>query len=436
MNIAYAAYKSVTTGLFITLFPPFWVYSRISGKYLDGLGQKAGCYPETMVQSISGSPRIWLHAVSVGEVSAAIPIIRALEESIPECTFILSTGTEHGQAFARSKMGSTVHCIYAPLDFFLSTRRALQTFTPDVLVCVETEIWPNWLIEAHRLGVKTVLVNGRISKRSFRGYLKIRFLMQQALKHIHAFSMIAEADADRIHRLGAPVGRIQINGNAKYDILIGEVDERIKADMMRRYRLNGDQPVFVAGSTRGKEGTIVLDAYKKILRSVPEALLIIAPRHVKRARSIERQAKARGFSSQFRTKLDDPGALRTAPVIIVDTIGELQALYSIASVVFCGGSLVPRGGQNILEAAVWAKPVLYGPSMDDFLDAKQMIEEAGGGVQVRDGDDLAEKVIFYLNHPRQAEIMGRSAQAAVLSHKGAAQKHARVIRRVLQNGCG
>ena len=257
--------------------------------------------------------------------------------------------------------------------------------------------------------------------------------MQETLKHVRAFSMIGDADADRIQQIGALPRHIHIHGNAKYDLLIHEAEEAIKTAMVKQYHLNGSQPVFVAGSTRGDEATIILDIYEKIIRSIPETILIIAPRHVKRARQIESQVKSRGFSSQFKTDLDKKHMMRSAPIIIVDTIGQLQATYSVASVVFCGGSLVPRGGQNILEAAVWAKPVLYGPSMEDFLDAKDMLDKTGGGIQVKDGTDLANKVLYYLSHPKQAESIGSYAQQAVFSHKGSARKHAAVVQRVLED---
>jgi 3-deoxy-D-manno-octulosonic-acid transferase len=432
MNLSYADYKFITSGLFVALFPPLCLYSRLSGKHFSSIRQKAGYYPEELVQSISGCSRIWMHAVSVGEVSAAVPIIQSLAECIPHCAFIISTGTEHGQAFAKEKIGSTAHCVFAPVDSFLSTRRALQALKPDILVCIETEIWPNWLMEAHRLGTGIALVNGRISMRSIRRYLKIRSLMQEILGHVHAFSMISEADAARIQQIGAPASRIEINGNAKYDRLIHEADKRIQTAMMKRYQLDGNRPVFVAGSIRGQEADIVLDVYEKIIQTIPETILIIAPRHVKRVRRIEAKIRAKGLSSQLRTELEGADAIRSASIIIIDTMGELPATYSIASVVFCGGSLVPRGGQNVLEAAVWAKPVLYGPSMEDFLDAKTMLDETGGGIQINDGQDLAEKVLFFINHPQEAEAVGRCAQKAVSSHTGAAEKHARVIQRVLE----
>jgi len=377
-----------------------------------------------------------MHAVSVGEVNSAIAIIESLKALMPDCAVILSTTTEHGQAFAKNKLNAgdrqpMATCIYAPVDFILATRKALSILKPDVLVCLETEIWPNWLVEAHRLGIKTALVNGRISVRTIKGYLKIRPLMKATLNLVDAFSMINEADAHRIEMIGAPGERIEINGNAKYDLLLNQADARIKTRMESIYNINEDKPVFVAGSTRRSEEKIILDVYGKIIKSFPETLLILAPRHVERVHYIKKLVKEQGFACQLRSDLDKQNCLRTAPIVIVDTIGELLNTYSIASIVFCGGSLAPLGGQNILEAAVWGKPVFYGPSMEDFLDARDLLDKTGGGIQVKDGQELAEKAIYYLANPHKAIAIGKLAMQAVMSHKGAAGKHADVIYRLL-----
>ncbi|HUV49477.1 MAG TPA: 3-deoxy-D-manno-octulosonic acid transferase [Anaerolineae bacterium] len=436
MNIAYTAYKFLSTSLFLLLFPPFWFYSRITGRYSQSISQRIGLYPDRLVRTISGSPRIWIHAVSVGEVSSAIAIIKSLKALMPDCAVILSTTTEHGQAFAKNKLSAHEHrplatCIYAPVDFILSARKALSILKPDVLVCLETEIWPNWLVEAQRLGIKTALVNGRISVRTIKGYLKIRPLMKAILNLVDAFSMINKADAHRIEMIGAPGKRIEINGNAKYDLLLNQTDAKIKAKMESIYNIKGDKPVFVAGSTRRSEEKIILDVYGRIIKSFPETLLILAPRHVERVHHIKKLVKNQGFACQLKSDLDEQNCLRTAPIVIVDTIGELMNTYSIASIVFCGGSLVPLGGQNILEAAVWGKPVFYGPSMEDFLDAKDLLDKTGGGIQVKDGQELTEKAIYYLANPDKAVAVGKLAAQAVMSHKGAADKHADVIYRLL-----
>ncbi|MEJ2657911.1 MAG: glycosyltransferase N-terminal domain-containing protein [Desulfobacterales bacterium] len=393
--------------------------------------QRFGFYPRSLVSGIAGLPRIWIHAASVGEVSAAEAIIESLERLIPDCALILSTTTEHGQSLAREKFGSRVTCIYAPLDFLVSVRKALLTVRPDILVCLETEIWPNWLFASRKLGVKVALVNGRISVRSIKGYLKIRFLIQEALDHVEIFSMIQDEDARRLTMLGVPRRKIEVNGNAKYDLLLRRADFGVIKENQKLYNLNGNEPVLVAGSTRGSEHEIVLDVYERILKTLPETLLIIAPRHIKKIRQIIDAVNKKGFLHQLRTEIDNPDCPRTAPVVIINTIGDLQSTYSIASVVFCGGSLEPLGGQNVLEAAVWGKPVFYGPSMEDFLDAKALLDKTAGGIQVKNGEELADKMLYYLTHPDEADDVGQSAREAVMLNKGAAGKHAAVIHRML-----
>lgn len=431
MNFAYTAYYLLSTLLFFLFLTCFRIYSGITGRRNKIMNQRLGFYPSGLKDGITGTPRIWIHASSVGEVGVAEAIVESLTISMPHCAIILSVSTRHGHAHAKTKLPSKVTCIHAPLDFTPSVKRALTTFKPHILVCLETEIWPNWLITAHKMGIKTAIVNGRISVRSINKYLKIRPLIREVLKHVDLFSMINETDAERIARLGALKGKIEINGNAKYDLLLEQADSSRKENVKKRFNLNGHEPVFLAGSTRSAEEEIILEAYHGILRSVPDTILIIAPRHVSRTPDIEALVKASGFAYELITDLDKKKEQRSAPVVILNTIGELQATYSIASIVFCGGSLVPLGGQNILEAAVWGIPVFYGPSMEDFLDAKELLEKTGGGIQIKNGQDLAEKAIYYLNHQEEALRVGKLAKKAVISNKGAAGKHALAIERLL-----
>ncbi len=433
MSFAYKAYNVLNIGLFFIFFPPFWLYTRLTGRFSDSMSQRLGFYSKSILGDISGSPRIWIHAASVGEVTAAEAIIESLTRIMPDCAIILSTTTEHGQALARDKFKSKATCIYAPVDFIVSVRRALLSIRPDILVCLETEIWPNWLFAARRLGVKIALVNGRISVRSIKGYLKIRVLIQDALNQVEAFSMIREEDARRLMRLGVPKKRIEINGNAKYDLLLRQADPALIDKNEKLYNLSGKEPVLVAGSTRSFEHEVVLDVYERILQTLPETLLIIAPRHVEKIQHIIDMVKAKGFSYQLKTEIDKPDCSRTAPVVIINTIGDLQSTYSISSIVFCGGSLAPLGGQNVLEAAAWGKPVLYGPSMEDFLDAKALLDKTDGGIQVKDDRELAEKMLYYLTHPDEANAVGKLAKEAVMSNKGAADKHAAVIVRLFNS---
>lgn len=436
MNLSYFAYNVLGTGLFLALFPLFWFYSRVTGRYRESIQQRIGIYPDSLISRISGTPRIWIQAVSVGEINVALAIMESLAALVPNCALILSTTTEHGHAFAQRKIGKSrirenTTCVFAPVDFIASARKALSTLKPDILACLETEIWPNWFIEAQRMGIKTALINGRISVRSIRGYMKILPLMKETLKSVDAFSMILTSDAERIKRLGAPENRIEVNGNAKYDLLLNQVDGNDREKMKRLYKIRDDQPVFMAGSIRSAEEKIIIDVYEKIVQSHPEVILMIAPRHLERTDHIEELVRERGFSYQLRTELDNENRSRTASVIIIDTIGELQSTYSIASIVFCGGSLVPLGGQNILEAAVWGKPVFYGPSMEDFLDAKDLLDKTGGGIPVRDGREMAEKALYFFDHPDKAKMIGRLAKKAVMLNQGSARKHAMVLQRLL-----
>jgi 3-deoxy-D-manno-octulosonic-acid transferase len=243
--------------------------------------------------------------------------------------------------------------------------------------------------------------------------------------------MILIDDADRIRAMGADPGRIEANGNAKYDLLVSLADPAVALEMRRTLNLENGQRVFIAGSTREGEEASVLEAYKRILRAFSDTILIIAPRHVGRTPAIASLVERRGFRYQRWRDLFQPGVKRIAPVVILDTYGALFNLYSVATIVFCGASLVPLGGQNPLEAAVWGKVVFYGPSMENFLDAKALLEKAGGGVPVSSPTHLAKQAIWFLRHPDALKRHGAKARRAVMKNQGAAHKHAEVIRRLL-----
>jgi 3-deoxy-D-manno-octulosonic-acid transferase len=298
---------------------------------------------------------------------------------------------------------------------------------PDVLAILETEIWPNLLAGAHCSGVRTAIINGRISDRSFHKYDHIKPLMRFALSHVDAFSMISDLDARRVHALGAPAERIAVHGSAKFDVSDPSDADRERHWAQHLFSVDADIPVFVAGSTRDPEEDAVLDAYIRIRNHDSRAILIIAPRHIQRCDQIVAKVAAKGLACQRRSQIDGDNQRRRAPVVVVDTIGELFAIYSIARFVFCGGSLVPKGGQNLLEPALWGKPIMYGPSMEDFARAKELIESVGGGVRVQNGDQIAHTVVQWLQDPEKARKAGQAARNAVLPHRGAARKHARVL---------
>jgi 3-deoxy-D-manno-octulosonic-acid transferase len=431
VNLYHFTYNFFAFGLSLIVLPAIWCHEKKDPERKAALTQRLGYDPDRQEPAMPGHPRIWIHAVSLGEVKAAEAIVNALNTYCINASIILTTTTMTGQRYACKRFVGLATVRYAPVDLWGATRRFLGVHRPDLLVCMETEIWPNWIAKAHGLGIKTVFINGRISDRSIRSYMKIRWLIKPVLEKVDAFSMISKADARRIRSLGAPAQRIQINGNAKMDAPDLDRDDARIQYLTQRYAVDESTPVFVAGSIRGAEADILLDLYDRLATQVPGLVFILAPRHVNKASRIADIARARGIEWQYRTQLGETGAARSAPVVILDTIGELRDVYSIASVVFCGASLVPLGGQNVLEAAVWAKPVLFGPSMEDFEEARTLLETAGGGICVKDGTELADRAIHLLLHPEEARRLGGLAKRAVLSNQGAARRHARVIAEVL-----
>ena len=427
MGLAYPAYRLLSTGVFFAGLPGFWAYAGLTGKHRSGLAHRLGRYGAAGDARPTRRPRIWLHAASVGEVNATAAITEALRHRLPDASLLISTTTEHGLVEARERLGQFAECRLAPLDWSGAVQRALDWVRPDVLVCVETEIWPTWLITAQRRGVPTVLVNGRISARSIQRYRHVRGLMASVLKGMAALSMIGPEDAERISSLGAPPTRVTVNGNAKFDLAGAPPRPEAVTRLRSCLHLEGTAPVIVAGSTRRGEERLVIEAYCRLRRRFADAVLVIAPRHLRRVGSVLDEARRQGLACQRRTQLGFPKPERVAPLVVLDTMGELKDLYGLADVVFCGGSLVPRGGQNLLEPVAWGKPVICGPHMDDFQAATDLLASVGAVFRVSDSRHLSDTLTTLLMSPDLAQAAGRSGQSAVASHRGAAARHAAII---------
>ena len=430
MNLLYITYNLLTSSLFIIGLPLFLAYIHIKGKHDLGIKERLGQLPMEKFGNLSGKPRIWIHAVSLGEVRVAQPIIMALKRFIPDCSLMISTTTRHGRNLANEIFREEHPVFYAPVDFKTAVRNSLKKARPDIIIFLETEIWPVWLTVARKVGVKTCLINGRVSERSIKMYSKFSSFFRFVLSNIQLFSMISEADRNRIELMGADPRRIRVNGNAKYDLLPEMTDPAIENEMRSILDIHNSSPVFIAGSTREGEEILILKAYKKILEKFPGMILIIAPRHIKRTQEIASIISESGFRYQLRSSLDN-SKKRTEDIIIMDTFGELFKIYSIGSIIFCGASLVPLGGQNPLEAAVWAKAVLYGPSMEDFLDAMALLEENNAGIMVANPEELAEESIRLLSSTETLKAYGERAQKAVLTRQCAAERHAKVVAELL-----
>jgi len=427
MSPWYAAYTLLGSAAFVSSLPLVWTYSRLSGRFSRGWGERLGFFPA----SLSGSHvRVWIHAASLGEVKVAGAIMAYLKELLPQERTMLSVTTEHGFASARVVAPDTP-VVYAPVDFLFSVRKALSTADPGVMVFLETELWPAWIVEARRKGIKCALVNGRISPRSVRWYRKFASLFREVLGSMEVCSMITEEDRERILSMGADPARVEVHGNAKYDLLSRQADPLVVPEMRRLLNLAPSDPVFVAGSTRGGEEDMILDVYQRIRGRFPKTVLILAPRHLARTPGIEALLRKRGLAYQLRSKLGEDGEKRTAPVLVLDTFGELFNVYSVGTINFCGASLVPLGGQNPLEAAAWGSAVFYGPSMEDFLDAKRLLEKAEAGIEVRNAADFSEKALNLLSRQDLMASLGERARRSVFDNQGAAEAHARVIANLL-----
>lgn len=431
MKFSYPAYRWLTACGSVVLVPLIWLHHRFRGHDFGRFYQRMGRYDASDVAVRSGRPRIWIHAVSVGEVGVAAAICKELFHRHPHASIFVSTLREQGLARAKELLGDSVTRFFAPLDLVSATRRALQMVQPDVLVLLETEIWPNLIVGARRMGIRTTIANGRLSVRSIKRYRKVPDLMRYTLSHVDAFSMISNDDAGRLQSLGADPARTTIAGNAKFDISDPMADLQAGQWARDLFEVEADSSVFVAGSTRHPEELMILEAFVRIRREFPKSVLILAPRHIERTEQVRQWVATQGLACQLRTRIDPVSHPRQAPVVILDTMGELSDIYGIADMVFCGGSLVPKGGQNILEPAMWGKPVIYGPSMEDFLEAKEMIQSNGGGLLVRNVEEMADIVVKWMQFPQIARSVGEAARKAILPHGGAAAKHADVISRLL-----
>jgi len=428
----FVLYNILLTLAAVLLIPYYGFRILLTGKYRRSVGPKFGFNRQKLYEDTQGMPRIWIHAVSVGEVTAAAPIIASLRADFPGASLILSTGTETGQEMALRLIPEATAIFYFPLDIPYVIRKLIRRIRPDIFVLTETELWPNFLRICRNTGIQVVMVNGRLSPRSFRKYYQTRFFWKKVLKYIDQMGVISEIDAKRAQAIGMAADKIRVLGNAKYDGLAAKISHELEEETARRLNLTIGEQVLVAGSTHEGEEAIVLDVYQKLLAVYPDFKLILVPRHIERAGKVMDLVRRSGFSDTITMTDIYQGRQRHGErVLVVDVIGELFKVYSLATIVFCGGSLVPRGGQNILEPAAWGKVVLYGPSMDDFRDEKNLLEGVGAGFPVKDGRELADHMLTLLRQPEALAQMGLAAGQAVAANRGASSRYAALIEDVL-----
>jgi 3-deoxy-D-manno-octulosonic-acid transferase len=417
------ALYSIVLAIGFVLGLPFYLWKgRSSGKYLRTFRERMGRLPVYL--NLDGDRSIWIHAVSVGEVLAARPLVPALRERFPGHRVFLSTTTLTGNEVARKSVRGLDGLFFAPFDFPHSVRRALEVVNPSLLLLVETELWPNLIHEASRRGTRVALVNGRISPRSFPRYKRVRRLLASVLGEIDLFLMQGEAHAERIREMSAPPERVHVTGNLKFDAVeAGRPPERL----VRLMNAGGvRRPLWVAGSTVHGEEELVLKAFHRVRERVPLARLLVAPRHPERFAEVPGLIEAAGFRCLRRSALD-PVAWTDGEVLLLDTLGELAQLYALASVVFVGGSLVPSGGHNILEPAVAGKPVLVGPHMENFQEIADAFRSESAMVEVASADELGREVSALLLDEARRLGLGERARGLVGRNRGAVERTAAAL---------
>ena len=448
----YALYSLLTAAGMLLLSPYFLIRGLIHGKYLSNLPERLGWRfpPELHDEKSPGSTikAIWIHAVSVGEVLAVLPLAQKLKTRFPQRRLVISTTTVTGQKLARERMAFADAVFYFPLDWRGPVRRALAAARPAAVIVVETEIWPNFLRECRGAQAPVIFVNGRISERSFRGYRRALWysvgalsgFLKKVLSDATLFLMQSDEDAARLIALGAPRERVLVTGNLKYD-LADTSESPLSAWLEAELARSNRHPVVVAGSVLADEEVPVLRAFADVEREFPRALLILAPRKPEQfdsaaaivAESGRKLLRRRGLTlnGAGSVALAEPGN-----VFLLDSIGELAGLYRLADAVFVGGSLVPGGGHNILEPAAFSKVPIYGPSMENFREMSGKFLAAGGAIQVKSTADLGAAWRGVLREPERSARMGNCARELVDRNRGATERVLEHIERVVDSDRG
>jgi 3-deoxy-D-manno-octulosonic-acid transferase len=417
----YSVYTALLAAGFVLAFPFYFWKGRATGKYQASFRERMGALPSSLQRGASRS--IWVHAVSVGEVLTARVLVDGLKRRFPGWSVFLSTTTVTGHDVARRSAPAADGLFYAPFDFPWPVRTALRRLDPALLVLVETEIWPNLIHEAQRHGTRVAIVNGRLSPRSFPRYRRLRVLLRRVLGEVDLFLMQGEPHAERARLLGAPPARVQVTGNLKFDALPEPGSAPALLALLR-----GEGPLWVAGSTAPGEEAVVLEAFRALRAQVPALRLLLAPRHAERFAEVTELARGTGFETVRRTELEDGWR---GDVVVLDTLGELARVYALGTVVFVGGSLVPAGGHNVLEAAAAGKPVIVGPHMENFQEIADQFLAADALIQVGDAAALAPAVWHLLEHPAEAAALAARARGLLGESRGALDRTVDALARLI-----
>jgi len=417
-----------TLGVILTA--PYYLW-RLRGRLtaLTDWRERFGFLPARFQRTERGA--IWIHAVSVGETLAVSNLVRALQQRYPDRELFLSHVTTAGREAGEARLPGVTGRFLLPLDWAMCVRRAFRRIRPALLVVVETELWPNLLDVARAQGTRILLVNGRISNRSFPRYRLVRPFMRRVLATIDRICAQSEGDARRFRSLGAAENQVVVAGNLKFDAQPPRLGE-FAQHLSRALTAAGRAPVIAAASTMAGEEELFLSAWEKVRQQYARALLILAPRHPSRFEAVAALLAAKGLSFIRRTSLaPEPLQLMSqiAPtdVLLLDTIGELAGLFELADAVFMGGSLVPTGGHNLLEPAYWGKPILFGPYMHNFRDVAQLFLAKNAAVEISDAQELGRALVELLRAPERQRQLGEAARSVLDEQRGATERVLKIL---------
>jgi 3-deoxy-D-manno-octulosonic-acid transferase len=417
----------------LVLGAPYWLLRMAtSGRYRAGLPGRLGMVPKGLRAAVAGRDVVWVHAVSVGETMAATRLVAELEASLGEgSTVVVSTTTATGQALARDRFGAD-RVFYYPLDLGWAVRAYLEALRPRMLVLMESELWPRMLVECERAGVPVAVVNARVSDRSFARGVRVRALWRKMLRRVALFLVQSDEDARRLTEMGARPDAVRVTGNLKYDVRAPQ-QSRV-AELIRE--TVGDRPLVVAGSTvagsEGEEERLLMQYWTSVLKEVPQAVIVVAPRHPERFVAAYSVMKEHGTVRAKELLAGAAGAVKQGGNILLDTIGDLAAVYELASVAFIGGSLMRKGGHNPLEAARFGVPVVMGTSYENFRDVVERMRAANGILIVQNRESFEATLIDLLKDRQKAAAIGERGRAVFEAQAGATARSVEELMALLQ----
>ncbi|HIJ81877.1 MAG TPA: 3-deoxy-D-manno-octulosonic acid transferase [Desulfuromonadales bacterium] len=411
----------------------FNAYRSLRLGWPAAFAERFGLIPAGELAKTGIRPVIVLHAVSVGEIIAARPLLRALKERYPGHALVVSNTTETGRHTALAFPEIDL-CIYFPFDFLPSVSLVLKDLCPEIIIIMETEIWPNFCREAYNRSIPLVLANGRISDRSFGRYLTFRRFFLPILNCFSAICVQSEISRDRLVEIGADYNRTRITGNLKNDIPFRSVSDDERQQLRNSYSLSAESRVVIAGSTRDNEERLVISAYLELLADFDDLLLILAPRHPARTEEVASLLTASGLRFTLRSSLSGERRPKNGEVLLVDTVGELMDLYALSDVAFVGGSLVPFGGHNLLEPASVGVPSIFGPHMENFREIEALVLKYGAGVQVQAAEELTETCRTLMKSDELRRVLGQNGLKMMRDNGGATARHLEVIAGYISEG--